>query len=723
MCSNAFSPGFGPELVCLQVQPLWRDNSSIITTELVDILRGKSENKTRNAILGVYDFLNTNNRKFNATVWYNQTATESDFDQGSTTRIQKALNLASNSYLQFFRGARAKVILEFIAEMPKPLSVTPNFDISSLAGPLFYSWIFQLLFPVILNSLVYEKQHKLRIMMKMHGLRDGSYWLITYSYFLFISSAYMTCFILFGTVVGLKSFTMNSYSIQFSFFLVFMNLQIALAFLVATFFSDVKTSSVIGFLYVFSSSLLGFFLFVNLLKSSKSEFRILILEMFPAFALFRGLHEFGQYSFDAQLSGGIGMGWKDLGESGLESTLFLMIIEWMVLLLLAYYLDQVFSVGGGVKKHPLWFLNCKFNTCSCTPLNDPHRKGFDVLANVEKADVYREKELVDKLMEEPSNSEGYPMIVDKLHKVYPSKDGNPEKYAVREISLALPEGECLGMLGPNGAGKTTFISMMIGLTTPSAGTALVNGFDLRNEMDKVYSSMGVCPQHDLLWEMLTAREHLMFYGRLKNLKGIELEHAVEESLKSVNLFSIADKQAGKFSGGMKRRLSVAISALGNPKVIFLDEPSTGLDPASRDFLWKAIKNAKQGKAMILTTHSMEEAEALCNRIGIFVDGRLQCIGSPTELKARYGGIYVLTITTSSDHEEEIKELAHRLSPKAKKVYHLSGTLKFELPKQDVTIAQVFRAIENAKKKFTVQAWGLTDTTLEDVFIKVAKGAQ
>ncbi|KAL0920884.1 hypothetical protein M5K25_007899 [Dendrobium thyrsiflorum] len=281
------------------------------------------------------------------------------------------------------------------------------------------------------------------------------------------------------------------------------------------------------------------------------------------------------------------------------------------------------------------------------------------------------------------------------------------------------------MLGPNGAGKTSFINMMTGLLTPTSGTALVQGLDIRSNMDEIYASMGVCPQHDLLWETLTGREHLLFYARLKNLKGAALIQAVEESLKSVNLFhgGVADKPVGKYSGGMKRRLSVAISLIGDPKVVYMDEPSTGLDPASRNNLWNVIKNAKKDRAIVLTTHSMEEAEVLCDRLGIFVTGTLQCIGNPKQLKARYGGSYVFTMTTSSNEEEEVDLLVQKLSPNAKKIYQISGTQKYGLPKQEVKIANVFRAVENAKVRFTVQAWGLADTTLEDVFIKVAKGVQ
>ena len=155
----------------------------------------------------------------------------------------------------------------------------------------------------------------------------------------------------------------------------------------------------------------------------------------------------------------------------------------------------------------------------------------------------------------------------------------------------------------------------------------------------------------------------------------------------------------------------------------MDEPSTGLDPASRMNLWTVIKRAKTNTAIILTTHSMEEAEFLCDRLGIFVDGRLQCIGNPKELKGRYGGSYVFTMTTSSEHEKDVEMLVKDVSPNAKKIYHIGGTQKFEIPRGEVRISEVFQAVEKAKSSFKVFAWGLADTTLEDVFIKVARSAQ
>ncbi|KAG2675641.1 hypothetical protein I3760_12G015100 [Carya illinoinensis] len=561
-------------------------------------------------------------------------------------------------------------------------------------------------------------------MMKMHGLGDGPYWMISYAYFLLISFIYMLCFVIFGSVIGLKFFTMNDYSLQFVFYFLYINLQIALAFLAAAMFSNIKTAAVVGYICVFGTGLLGGFLFEFFIQdTSFPRGGIIAMELYPGFALYRGLYEFSQASFTADFLGTNGMRWGDLSDSvnGMAEVMIIMFVEWFVVIFLAFYVDQVVSSGSG--KSPLFFLQIFRKNTSSFRKPSLQRQDSKVFVQMEKPDVLQESEKVEQLLLEPNSS--HAIVVDNIKKVYPGRDGNSAKFAVRGLSLALPRGECFGMLGPNGAGKTSFISMMIGLTKPTSGSAYVNGLDIRTQMDGIYTSMGVCPQHDLLWESLTGREHLLFYGRLKNLKGSALTQAVEESLKGVNLFNggVADKQAGKYSGGMKRRLSVAISLIGDPKVVYMDEPSTGLDPASRNNLWNVVKRAKQDRAIILTTHSMEEAEVLCDRLGIFVDGSLQCIGNPKELKARYGGSYVFTMTTSSDHEQDVEIMVRHLSPNANKIYHISGTQKFELPKQDIRIADVFKAVENAKSRFTVFAWGLADTTLEDVFIKVARGAQ
>ncbi|WZY72420.1 hypothetical protein YC2023_004660 [Brassica napus] len=618
---NYADPGLAPEVKCVQGLCLWRNNSADVNNELFKgSYRGNPAGIT-NEIAAAYDLMSTDKKNFNVTIWYNSTYKE-EFSTGPVklVRVPRSINLISNAYLKFLKGPGLRILFEFVKEVPKH-ATRLNTDIASLLGPLFFTWVVLLLFPVILTSLVYEKQERLRIMMKMHGLGD------------------------------------------------------AIGFLVSSIFSKVKTVTVVAYILVYGTGLLGSFLFQTMLENqSFPEEWIVALELYPGFSLYRGLYEFSQYA-----SRGNGMKWQDLSDSGMGEVLCIMSIEWFLALIIAFYIDQVFSSG----KHPFFFLN-PFKKSSSIP-SKPTVQRMDskkVSIDMGKIDVSQEREKVQQLRNE--GSAGHAILCDNLKKVYPGRDGNPPKMA------------------------------MTGLLKPSSGTALVQGLDICKEMNKVYTSMGVCPQHDLLWETLTGREHLLFYGRLKNIKGSALTQAVEESLKSVSLFDggVGDKPAGNYSGGMKRRLSVAISLIGNPKVVYLDEPSTGLDPASRKNLWDVIQS-----------HSMEEAEFLCDRLGIFVDGALQCIGNSKELKSRYGGSYVFTMTTSSEHEEDVERLVSTVSPNAKKVYHLAGTQKFELPKQEVRIAEVFRAVEKAKSNFTVFAWGLSDTTLEDVFIKVAKSAQ
>lgn len=716
------------EIKCVQGLPLWRNSSRTINEET---FMGYRKGKIRggiNEIAMAYDFQDSNEKHFNVLAMYNSTHQNISYvpTPFGLLRLSRSLNAVSNAYLQFLQGqgSGTKMLLQFMKEMPKQATHL-TIDFSSLIGPLFFEWVVALLFPVMLTYLVYEKQHKLRTMMKMHGLGNGPYWTIYYAYFLILSTVYLVLFVIFGSLIGLNFFKTNDYGILFVFFFSFTNLQIVLSFIAAIFFSKVNTAQAIAYLYIFGSGLMAGSLIRNFLEGGKfPRHWITVLEIIPAFSLYRGLYDLSQYAIRASETGNPGMRWSDLNDhtNGMRDVLIIIIVEWLVLLPVAYYFDHASSVGH--RSSPLSIIKRflgKNPTWRRISINEIANN--DVHVEMEKLDIIKEREIVDQVLQQRNS--GYAVVCDDLKKVYHGKDGNRDKYAVRGLSLALPYGECLGILGPNGAGKSSFISMMIGFTKPTSGNAFVQDFSIHTDMENIYSSMGVCPQNDMLWEMLTGKEHLQFYGRLKNLNGSALDLAVEESLRSVNLLlsGAADKQVMKYSGGMKRRLSVAISLIGDAKVVYMDEPSTGLDPASRKNLWSAVKQAKQNRAIILTTHSMEEAEVLCDRLCIMVDGRLQCIGRPKELIARYEGYYVLTMTTSSEFEREVEDLVLKLSPNTRKVYHLSGTQKYELPKQEVRIADVFMAVENFKKRVQVQAWGLADTTMEDVFVKVATGAQ
>ena len=243
------------------------------------------------------------------------------------------------------------------------------------------------------------------------------------------------------------------------------------------------------------------------------------------------------------------------------------------------------------------------------------------------------------------------ILVKGIKKIYPGG-----KYAVKGVSLAIPTGECFGLLGINGAGKSTALNMLSGEFRPSAGSAYLAGLDLLTDVHKCRRKIGFCPQFDALFELLTAREHLQLYARLKGINEVDVNRVVDGKIAEMGLTEYADRAAGTYSGGNKRKLSVAIAMVGEPSIVFLDEPSTGMDPVARRFMWEIISDivTKREKcSLILTTHSMEECEALCTRIGIMVGGVLRCLGSSQRLRSKYGHGFQIEIGMVIPSAEDI----------------------------------------------------------------------
>lgn len=202
----------------------------------------------------------------------------------------------------------------------------------------------------------------------------------------------------------------------------------------------------------------------------------------------------------------------------------------------------------------------------------------------EDEDVRAEKKVVDQL--NSKQYKDYPLVIKDIRKVYAGVLG--PNVANKNITMRVNSGELFGLLGPNGAGKTTLISQLIGLTPPTKGNAWINGFDIKNNLELVQLQIGVCPQFDVLWNDLTVEEHLLFYARLKGIDYDEEEARVTASLREVQLTNYRNIMTSELPLGMKRRLSIAISLVSAPKIIFLDEPTTGLDPDTRRQLWNIL---------------------------------------------------------------------------------------------------------------------------------------
>jgi len=306
-----------------------------------------------------------------------------------------------------------------------------------------------------------------------------------------------------------------------------------------------------------------------------------------------------------------------------------------------------------------------------------------------------------------------------LSKRYPKA----ERAAVVNVQFGIQTGECFGLLGSNGAGKSTTIHILCGLHPPSTGTVLCGEeeLDIRHSLTRIQSSMGVCSQDNLLWDDLTGPEHVRFFATIRRVPWAKMRKHIDFWLERVNLAraDMRAKRSRAYSGGMKRRLGVANAFVGNPRLVYLDEPSTGLDPESRQQLWRAVLAAKPGKCLILTTHALEEAEALCDRVGIMTRGLMRTIGTPTQLRMQFDQGYKFMLAVDKiENEAAANAFMMQLMPGAAVRDSINGVVTYDVPKASVVMSQLFEQMEGNKARLDIKDWGLSHTTLEEVFLKI-----
>ena len=268
-----------------------------------------------------------------------------------------------------------------------------------------------------------------------------------------------------------------------------------------------------------------------------------------------------------------------------------------------------------------------------------------------------------------------------------------------------------------GAGKTSLISILTGVYAPTSGNAKLAGYNIVDDPEVAFRSIGVCPQFDILWSELTVEEHLYFYARLKGVAVAFEEAAVSAALDLVSMVDFRKRIVKGLSGGERRRVSIAIALVSNPKVVFLDEPTTGLDPEVRRTVWDTIARARGNRAILMTTHSMEEAEVCCQTIGIMAKGRMRCLGSPTRLKYLYGCGYKLSITfTDAKKAEEF--VAQILPPGYKLLHAFFSSRRYAFVPNAEQLATVFERLVKEAQLFTITNFGISQTTLDEIFTSI-----
>lgn len=378
----------------------------------------------------------------------------------------------------------------------------------------------------------------------------------------------------------------------------------------------------------------------------------------------------------------------------------------MLCLVLAWYLNQVLVTSEGFSRvfyfpfqQSFWF--------SSKPVIPTESFGDPVIQ--EQIDSYKASS----------------MRVYKITKIFKNQT------AVKEFSIQMEKGNCYSLLGQNGCGKTSTINCLTGVSSPTYGEAFIFGLNVKTNIDSIRNIIGVCSQQDMLYPALTGAQHIAFYARFRNVKippGRSFKAYIQEKLEMVQLRESANLAVRGYSGGMKRRLSVALSTIGDDiKIIFLDEPTTGLDPLSKRKVWKIVESLKKDKIVLLTTHSMNEADNLSDFIYIMHGGKLKAAGNPSFLKNRYGNGYQLSLLNKNasnyNHDPQAAALAQSLLdcwtsqvlPFGKIVSSSAGSITVGVKKECVAPLVEFLRVLQTDDSFV---WSIGNSSLDEVFFKL-----
>lgn len=487
--------------------------------------------------------------------------------------------------------------------------------------------------------------------------------------------------------------------------------------LLEPFFWSPETAQTVGWLFVFLVNLVGGpYVARKLANERTSESSWSFIMVLPSFAFLRPIYRAGLFN-----SGGEGVTLYPKTVNGYDlrmcgpygpfcrSFVFLA-VEWFIMLVLASYFDRLLS---GARLHPLFFLGFKrrLNTRNLTTHGNASVKDD----NEELvSDVIEQRDHAESLVKNMDQEKFNGVVLYNLSKTFP---GRKPVRALHELSLVAQRGDVFCIVAHNGAGKTTAFRILVGEIEATSGVGYVCGHSIITEMQDVHCDLGVAAQQDILWQDLTVLEHLCFYARAKSLSGKKLRQAVKDVLRCVQLEFAQHRRVSKLSGGMKRRLSVGIAFIGGPSCIILDEPTTGLDIRAREMLWKTIERMKDDRVILLTTHSLEEAEALGTKVAIMSEGELRCVGTAQELKLRLGRGHRLTVSLPESNITNLHSEIFKVAPGSAIESVTMSTVEYLLPKE-VSISSVVRALAFFRTTLDVRDWDLTEPSLEDVFMRI-----
>jgi len=559
-----------------------------------------------------------------------------------------------------------------------------------------------ILLPSVAQLYTMEREEGLLHTMELASMQINSYWIGMYLFTVLYTFTYTFLYILCGYAAGLNAFTYPPMFLYFLLALVWAHAQAALAMFCSAVFTKARMATVVTVLAV-------------LLTSVSAYVITNALDVWPA-----QLYFFLPFAYTAACSnlmiynGGLEF-WKALAALffGSCALIALVVVDFRIGLRDLAVTKLEGAIRDVRKKQKGDGSGAEGGALTMQTFSTGTSEGED-------ADVVEErKRIADGLS---TGSEA--IVIKNMVKEFDMGVDLPKKVAVRDLCLTINKGEVFGLLGQNGAGKTTTINLLTGLHTIDGGSASVGGLDAATQQREIHRVIGVCPQFDKVWLDLSVRQHLEFYARVKGIDKKRAPIAAREVAAKVGLDGDPfGKLASSLSGGMRRRLSIAIALIGNPETVFFDEPTTGLDPDTRRQLWNIIKKEQSdGRCVVITTHSMEEADALCTRIGIMGFGQLRCIGTQMHLKNKFGDGFKLTLNCAQEGQD-VSALLADICQGARLVHSLGRQQTFVMPMDNVDVAKLFNTLERQKRRYGVKEWGISQASLEEVFIKVATASE
>ena len=565
--------------------------------------------------------------------------------------------------------------------------------------------------------MVLEKEIRIKEGMKIMGLTEGIYFL---SYFIqyIIISLFVSAI---NSAIFLLIFTQIPYIVFFLIFFLFSINVFSLAFFFQSFIEKGKESIILSLIVYY----IMFFLYMLVYNINASYYLKVGLSIFPPMTIYIGFFLLGQFESNFKQ-----FYLKDIfyiyTNYSIIAMYIMLIIDSLIYLFLGYYLQNILPHDFGVRK-PWYFLFTSnywgFKKSNKNLINEeksPLQKKEEILIennpnfddNFQNEDIYKE-------MTDPKDSLKIREIVKKFD------DG---KIAVNHLSFNLYKNEIFALLGHNGAGKTTLISMLIGLYEATEGEAIYDNMNilLPENISDFRGKIGICPQHDALFKDLTIREHLEMYSVFKGVSSENIEKEVNKIINDFQLEEVQHTLAKNLSAGHRRKLSIGISLVGGSEIIFLDEPSSGMDITSRRNLWEILKRQCDNKIIILTTHYMEEASVLGKRIGIINLGRMKCIGTPLFLIEKFGKF--MTLILNKEEGAKNKDICQFILNNVEEVKFesLSEEIIVRIGKNvfnnnnGISLNKFFEKLDNHLNELKIKSYSVSMPTLEDVFLNVVQ---